>query len=63
MARHVAEQKCMPLDYFLAPVIRFDSFIGEWRVLYERKPPGMPGGFFEILINDTTKNTEFIRGM
>jgi hypothetical protein len=33
-----------------------------WTVFYERKPPTLPGGHFQVWVNDKTGKTQVMRG-
>jgi hypothetical protein len=40
------------LDAYEAPRVDFDPTKKQWSVFFEHKPPGFPGGYISILVDD-----------
>ena len=58
---NLARQMGVKLEAYQQPKVRFDAARREWSFFYMLKPPGMPGGHFTVIVDETGK-TQFIGG-
>ena len=51
----------LKLKNYQRPKVWFDSTRREWYFFYTLKPPGMPGGHFTVVVDETGK-ARFVGG-
>ena len=50
----VAQKAGYRLDEYQSPTVVFDSKERGWRFYFDHKPPGFPGGYIRVFIDDKT---------
>ena len=50
----VAQKAGYRLDDYQSPKMMFDSKRMGWSIFFDRKPPGVPGGYISIWVDDKT---------
>lgn len=60
IAEELAQKEGINLDEYQEPKIEYDTNERQWRFYYEVKPPVYPGGCFEILIDEDTKEAKIL---
>ena len=60
IATAVAQKAGNHLEEYQAPRATFDSHERKWSVYWDRKPPGNPGGYIWISVDDKTGDARLI---
>ena len=50
----VAQKAGYRLDDYQSPKVSFDSKEMRWSIFFDHKPPGFPGGYISIWVDDKT---------
>ena len=54
IATTLAQHEGAELEHFIAPRVHFDSVEHRWYILFDQKPPAVPGGDIFIEVDDET---------
>lgn len=56
----LAQKAGYRLDEYQSPNVHFDSQGMRWSVYFEHKPPGLPGGYICVFVDDKTGDGKLI---
>jgi hypothetical protein len=60
VARELALERGFSLNDYQAPRLSFDPREQSWRLGFWEKPPGHPGGYLQIAVDDRTGRAELL---